>query len=328
MNQEAVLGIDVSKAKLDVCLEREGRKCQRTYANSRQGFEQLVGWLNGQQLADVHICLEATGLYGEALAQFVYEAGYRVSVVNPKRIKSHAETLLSRNKTDKGDAALIADFCRRHEPKPWEPAPLEQQELQMLSRHLRRLGSMRQQERNRLQSGLSSPTVCQVLRDHIDFLTHQIGQLEQHIQDHIDQHSTLKEQRDLLASIPGIGHKTAAILLAEVRDFLAFDNVRELVAFAGLNPSLHQSGTSVYARPRISRQGNAALRAALYWPAISACHSNPLIQPLSDRLVADGHPKMVAIVAAMRKLLHLAYGVLKSRIPFDPAYLSKSACSP
>jgi transposase len=323
VNAQTVLGVDVSKAKLDVCLLVGDRPCHRTVQNSPQGFKNLMEWLKEQQAGTIPVCLEATGLYGEDLAEFLYETGYRVSVVNPVRIKAHAGAVMARNKTDRGDAALIADFCRRHELLAWQPAPPQQRELRALVRHLRALVSMRQQERNRLQAGFTSEAVLTMLQQHVAFLTAQIEQLEQQIANHLDRHPDLKAQHDLLTSIKGIGDKTAATLLAEIRDFAAFDSARELVAFAGLNPAHSESGSSLRGKPHISRKGQTAIRAALYFPGISAMHSNPLIKPLCDRLVAEGNPNKVAITAAMRKLLHLAYGVLKTQTPFDPNYLSQ-----
>jgi transposase len=318
----------VSKETLDVCLLHKGQTYQGRFANLPEGHQKLLRWLGKRRVRALRACLEATGLYGEELAQALYEAGYQVSVVNPLRIKKYADSQLQRNKTDRLDAGMIADFCRTQELVEWTPPPLEWRELRDLVRHLDNLMTMRQQEHNRLQAGVKSGAVITVLQEHIVFLDDQIEQLTQQINDHFDQHPHLKQQRDLLRSIPGIGDKTAATLLAEVRDFLAFDNVRQLVAFAGLNPSQRTSGSSVRGKTRLSKTGNAAIRAALYWPAISAKRCNPLIQPLCARIEQEGQPKMVAVGAAMRKLLHLAYGVLKTGLPFDPNYLSEVGVSP
>lgn len=327
MASPAVLGIDVSKDTLDVCLLHRSQTFPKHFDNTPDGHQKLLRWLRKQRVRSLRACLEATGLYGEELAQALHEAGYQVSVVNPVRIKKYADSQLRRNKTDRLDAWVIADFCRTQELVLWTPPPPEWRELRDMVRHLNDLVVMRQQERNRLTSGVKSSSVIVTLENHIAFLDGQIEQLTQQINDHFDQHPDLKRQRDLLVSIPGIGDTTASLLLSEIRDFLAFDNVRQLVAFAGLNPAHRESGSSVRGKTRISKTGNAAIRAALYWPAISAKHHNPLIQPLCERIEQDGQLKMVAVVAAMRKLLHLAYGVLKTGIPFDPDYLSKGCVS-
>jgi transposase len=322
-----ILGIDVSKATLDVHLLSEGKSYDQCFDNNADGFKQLQMWLKEQRAKAVHACLEATGLYGEELAHFLYLQGYQVSVVNPARIKKYADSQLRRNKTDKLDARIIADFCRTQQPRLWTPPDAAWRALRDLVRHREDLITMRQQERNRLDAGVQAAVVIENLKQHIAFLDAQLDDLDRQIKDHIDQHPDLKHQRDLLVSIKGISAKTAAVLLAEVRDFTAFENVRELVAYAGLNPAQYRSGSSVRGKTRISKQGNAAIRKALYMPALSAKRTNPLIKPLCDRLVLEGQPPMVAVVAAMRKLLHLSYGVLKTRTSFDPLYLSQAALS-
>jgi len=316
-----VLGIDISKATLDVELVRPEQATQQaSYANTQTGFKKLEKWLRKRKAGQVHVCLEATGMYGDEVALFLHEAGHTVSVVNPARIKAYAASQLQRNKTDRLDAALIADFCLTQKPTAWEPPEPAILELRALARHLLDLKDMRQQERNRLEAGVTSDTVRQTLEAHIAFIQHQIDQLEQHIRDHIDQQPGLKRQRDLLASIPGIGHLTAALLLAEIGDWRRFAHAGQVVAFAGLNPRQRRSGSSVRGQTRLSKTGNAILRRILYCPALSARRYNPRIAPWCDQLAGRGKTKMQIIGAAMRKLLVLAYGVLKSGRPFDPTY--------
>ncbi len=327
MSERAFLGVDVSKDTLDLCLLQGQRKWYHRVSNCRKGFPELQLWLHRCGVRKVRACLEATGLYGEALAEFLYQAGHEVAVVNPVRIKAYAASQLTRNKTDRVDCELIADFCRTQEVELWSPPPAEWRELRELVRHRAALVSMRQQERNRLSAGLHSEAVQAMLWEHLDFIQRQIDALNREIREQIAHSPLLKHRSDLLCSIPGISQVTAAVLLGEMRDLLVFDDVRELVAYAGLNPRHHRSGSSVWSPSHISKTGNARIRAALYWPAISAQRSNPLIKPLYDRIVDEGKPKMVAIVAAMRKLLHLAYGVVKNDRPFDPNYLYASPMS-
>jgi transposase len=323
------LGIDVSKARLDAVLLREGQSAEAAqFANSRPGFNRLRHFLKKRRVEQVHVCLEATGSYGDELAWFLHEAGYSVSVVNPARIKAYADSRLSRNKTDAGDAALIADFCRTQQPDAWTPPTPEQRELQALVRHWENLTHMRQQEVNRRQAGIPSPTVLQTLDAHIAFLDQQLTELQQRIHDHIDRYPHLRQQRDLLTSIPGIGDLTACKLLAEIRDIHAFDSAPQLAAFAGLTPRQHTSGSSVRGKPRLSKRGSARLRSALYFPAIVAQRYNPILRPFAQRLLAAGKPKLAVIAAVMRKLLHLVYGILTSGQPFDPDFLTKTAAIP
>jgi transposase len=312
----SVVGIDVSKDKLDVILLDEDQQ-YAVFDNTRPGLQKLCRWLKKHASSPIHVCLEATGQYSDAPAEFLHQAGYPVSVVNPARIKAYADSRMSRPKTDKTDALVIALFCQTQQPTVWTPPPAEQQALKMMLRHLQDLKTMRQQEQNRRGSGVDTSVVCQALDQHIVFLTQQIADLEQAIRDHIDQHPSLKQQGDLLDSIPGLGDTIIAVLLAEIRDITAFDSAAQLAAYAGVTPHHYRSGSSVHGRTRISKRGNAALRAALYFPAMVALRHNPVIRAFGERLRASGHKGKAVIVAAMRKLLHLVYGVLKSRRPFD-----------
>lgn len=317
------VGMDVSKATLDVMLIRESDRQSTQVSNDKAGWRTLENFLKKRCGAMAHVCLEATGLYGDGVAEFLHERGYRVSVVNPARIKAYGDSQLKRNKTDRADAALIADFCRTQQPETWQPPSRAVKELRALLRHLDDLQAMRQQEHNRLQSGEASTVVLTQLSQHVAFLEAQINQLKRQIDDHFDQHPDLKQQRDLLTSIPGIGDLTAGRLLAELRDLRAFASARQVAAFVGVTPRQVHSGSSGHRRSRLSKQGPAALRAALYMPAVVAKRCNPFIRALAERLRARGHSEMSIIGAAMHKLLHLAYGVLKSGQPFDPLYLEK-----
>ena len=268
------LGIDVSKDTLDVHLLTDQASASATFSNDKAGWRSLHNWLKKRSRAKaVHVCLEATGRYGEGVTAFLHGRGYAaVSVVNPARIKAYAQSRLARNKTDRLDAALIADFCRAQQAdlSLWAPPDPAQRHLQALVRQLEDLDKMRQQERNRLQSGQTAPNVGQRIREHIAFLDAQIAAVKLEINQHIDQHPDLKHQRDLIASITGIANLTAAKLLAEIPYIQAFATPQELVAFAGLNPRQHRSGSSVHGKTRISKIGCAAIRAALFMPAVSA----------------------------------------------------------
>ena len=323
------LGIDVSKAWLDVLLLREGLPAEKgQFDNSQQGFRQLQRFLKKRKVKTLHACLEATGYYGAEAALFLHEAGYVVSLVNPVRIKAYAESQLSRTKTDAGDAALIADFCRTQQPEAWIPPPPEQQELQALVRHLENLQDMRQQEVNRRQADIPSETILKTLNEHIAFLDQQIADLRQLIHDHIQRHPYLRQQQDLLTSIPGIGDLTAFKLLAEIVDIHAFDSARQLAAFAGLTPRERRSGSSVRGRTRLSKRGSPRLRNALYFPAIVAQRHNPILHVFAQPLLAAGKSKMQIVAAVMRKLLHLVFGILKSGLPFDPHFLDNRLSTP
>lgn len=316
------LGIDVSKATLDVALlEPERSKPRhRVFANTSVGHQQLVAWLEkmSHPSEPVHACLESTGTYGEAAALALHAAGHKVSVVNPALVRAFGQSELSRTKTDKADAQLIARFCRTHQPPTWSPPAPELRELQALVRRLEALEQMQRMEENRLETGVESATVRAQVQEHIVYLQGQIEQTRALIRSHIDQNPTLKEQRDLLTSIPGIADTTAALLLAELGEVKRFQSARQVAAFAGLVPRLRQSGNSVRGRSALSKAGSPRLRKSLYFPALTALRWNPLLQAMGERLRAQGKSKMLIVGAVMRKLLHLCFGVLKSGRPFDP----------
>lgn len=323
MNQTWI-GIDVSKDELAVCVMNTAREMQRaTFANDTRGFRSLGNYLKKRAEQGSAVCLEATGNYGDALAASLHARQYRVSVVNPLRIKRYAESQLRRNKTDGLDAEIIADFCRTQDLPQWTPPDPAWVELRALVRLLDDLIQMQVQEQQRLQT-TTSPTVREHLQDHLRYLDDQIEQVLAQIKQHINQDPDLKSKQTLLNSIPGISDKTSSRLLAEIRDITAFATVEQLVAFAGLNPRHRQSGR-YRGQVKISKMGNAALRSALFMPARCAKRHNPLVQGLVQRMATQGHCPNAITVAVMRKLLHYVYGVLKSGQPFDPQYLTKQA---
>lgn len=312
------LGIDIAKKTFDAALLREDdRYRSKSFPNTPAGFEQLRVWLAKHQGLDAHVCLEATGIYGDALAHFLLDAGMRVSVVNPARIKAFAASELLRTKTDRMDARLIARFCRAMNPLPWQPLPPAVRALKALFLRVQSLKQMCQQECNRL--AVAEAVVRPGIEAHIQTLETQIKGLEQQIGEHIQAHADLRDKRKLLRAIPGIGPATLALVLACFASVIErFDNVRALVAYLGLNPCQHQSGESVHRPAHISRMGPALLRKCLFMPTLSACKHNPVIRAFFQRLRAAGKPGNVAVIAAMRKLVHIIYGVLKSGTAFDP----------
>jgi len=317
----ATIGIDISKATFDVALYQNNSYQPGHFSNDPAGFKKLAKWLNKRNVNGRHICMEATGRYGQALALFLYQAEFPVSVVNPARIKAYSDSLLKRNKTDPEDAKVIAHFCATQNPDLWTPPSPEAQELQMLVRRLENLKAMRTQEKNRHHAAISSEAVLANIDHHLNYLNQQIEQLEQQIETLIDSHPDLKRQRDLLISIKGISHTTAAKFLAEVPDIHQFESAAQLAAYAGVTPKRRSSGTSVHSKGHFSKTGNVHLRTAFYMPAISAMRWNPIAKSLVERLQDRGKESKVIIGAVMRKLIHLAYGVLKTGKPFDPNYL-------
>ena len=323
MSQQ-ILGIDVSKLKFNVCLIREdGKLRHRVFVNNEAGFAELSQWLTRNHVPQVHACLEATGTYSEAVAIYLYDSNHLVSLVNPAAIKAYAGAQLSRTKTDKVDAELIARFCLTQKPQLWMPAPLEIRDLQALVRRLDSLIEMHTMEANRLSSGLSTMEVRNSLASHLKYLEEQIKRTEKLIRKHISNHPQLKADRDLLLSIPGLGEATIARLMSEI-NFHKYESARQVAAFAGLVPRLRESGKSVRGRARLSKTGTPRLRHSLYFPAITALRFNPVIKEWAAGLSERGKCKMQIICAVMRKLIHLAYGVLKSGKPYDPLHAQKA----
>lgn len=319
------LGLDISKLKFNACLVRTGGKLRhKVFPNTEAGFARLSEWLERYGAGRVHACMEATGTYGDALATYLHEAGHAVSRVNPAAIKAYAQSRLSRTKNDRVDAGMIAGFCAERRPPAWQPPAAELRELQALVRRLDSLVEMRTMEENRRSSGITVEAVRASVEEVIAHLSEQIKRTEQLIRDHIDRHPGLRRQRELLDSIPGIGEATAATLLAEVPDIKEYRSAREVAAFAGLVPRERQSGSSVRGRVRLSKIGNTRLRKALYFPAITALRCSTFFQQWAEGLRQRGKSKMAVVGAAMRKLVHLAYGVLKTGRPFDPGWAKRA----
>ncbi|MCA1634472.1 MAG: IS110 family transposase [Acidobacteria bacterium] len=319
------LGLDIAKVKFNACLIREGGKFRhKVFPNNPAGFAQLSDWLARQGVERVHACMEATGSYGDSLAAYLHEAGHIVSQVNPAAIKAYAQSHLSRTKNDRVDAALIASFCVERRPPAWHPPAPELRELQALVRRLDSLVEMRTMEENRLSSGVTVEAVRESVEELIAHLAQQIKRTEALIRAHIDSDPGLRRQRELLDSIPGVGEATAAVLLAEVPDIKEYRSARQVAAFAGLVPRERQSGSSVRGRVRLSKIGNSRLRKALYFPAVTAIRCSPFFQAWVEGLRQRGKSKMAVIGAVMRKLVHLAYGVLKTGRPFDPQWAQRA----
>jgi transposase len=324
------VGIDVSKASLEVALigpeeetSTENVRASHTVPNTEDGFGHLLDWLEKQTDASlekrpeqVHVCLEASGDYQRPVARFLDEHGLTVSVVNPQRTSAYADSQLNRSKTDKVDARLLARFCDREDPNRWEPPSSEQKSLKELTRGLDQL----KKERDRLNNQIGqseNPTVTDSLKSVLESINEQIDRLEEAIDQHVRSSNTLARNRDLLETIPGVGQTTAALVLAELGDHERFESARQAAAYAGLTPAHHESGSSVHRKPHLSKVGSSRLRRALYFPAMAALRCNAAVEAFGERLEERGKEDMVIIGAAMRKLLHICYGVLKNQTPFD-----------
>lgn len=319
----SVLGIDISKGKFNVALLRGGKYKHKAFPNNSRGFEGLSRWLGKLGVESLHACMESTGVYGEELAEYLHDQGFSVSVVNPARIKGFAQSELIRSKTDKVDASLIARFCAAMEPSLWTPDPVEIRELRSLVRRVDALLNMRQQEQNRL--GVSNKVLKKSIRKLIRYIDREIEELKGEINRRIDQNPELRDKRKLLESIPGVGEATIHVVLSHFASIEKFKDAKSLTSFLGIAPRHYQSGSSVSRRTRMSKVGHSSLRKSFYMPAIVALRYNPVIAGIGVRLTKAGKHNMLIIGAAMRKLVHIIYGVLKNKIPFDPNYSLKSS---
>ena len=318
----AFLGIDVAKAKLDCALlVDDGKKrkfLSKTVPNIPEGHAALSDWLCQKGASSASVCLEATGVYWEDAAQALADAGHPVAVVNPALIEAHARSLGLRTKTDAVDARAIADFCREKRPPVWVPPPASHRVLRALVWRHQALIEMQTQEKNRLQAPRDAEARTS-LETHLAWLATELKRVEQAIARTIDDDPDLRTKRDLLDSIPGLGERSIAAWLAYCADPERFANARQIAAFAGLNPQHRESGSSVRGQPRLSKIGHAFLRRAFYMPALVTLYKTEWGQRFRERLAAHGKPPKLIIGAMMRKLVHVAFGVLKSGKTFDPA---------
>lgn len=262
--------------------------------------------------------MEATGSYWEEAAQAFAEAGHTVSVVNPALVKAHAQSTGIRTKTDAVDARVLADFCRQKRPPAWVPPPPSHRTLRALVTRYQALVEIQTQEKNRLESSRDT-AVRDSLAAHLTGLAEELKRIEKAMAQTINDDPDLRAKRDVLDSIPGLGERGIATWLAYCAEPERFTNARQLAAFVGLNPKHHQSGSSVRAKPRLSKIGPAFVRRAFYMPALVTLYKTDWGQRFRERLAAHGKPAKVIIGAMMRKLVQVAFGVLKSGKPFDPA---------
>ena len=317
--RQGIVGIDVAKAKLDVALKQpKGKWKSKVVDNTPAGFEQLRAWLAKHGVSCAHVCMEATGIYWERLAEDLVDHGFAVSVVNPAQIKDFGGARGVRTKTDAVDAKLIAEFCEGQNPLLWHAPSKGIRRLRALVGRRDALIDLRTQEKCRLEVA-TTEEVRRSIEQVIAHLEQQITEIELQIRNDIDEDPTLREQRELLKTVPGIGDATAAFFLSHYGGELRFEKTRQAVAFAGLDTAKHESGSSVRGRPRMSKKGHTAIRKAVYMPAVTAMSRTLWGKAFSRRLLAAGKPKKLVLGALMRKIVAIAYGVLKSGVPFNPA---------
>ena len=321
------LGLDVAKVKLDACLlldESQQKRKTKVVANHKNGITELLRWTlkHGVAPSQLHVVMEGTGVYHELAAQALSDAGVSVSIVNPAQVKDFGRGLAIRTKTDRSDSVVLARYGALLKPKAWIPPSHEARALTALLTRRDAIAQDLQRERNRQEKtniSLSSTLVQQSLNDSIAFLTEQLNKLQQDIDDHIKGHPQLRADMRLLLSIPAVGDKVGGQMLAVMHSH-AFASAEQLAAYLGLVPVERQSGSSLMGRAKLSKAGPARVRAVLFMAAVVAKQYNPHVKALYERLIAKGKSKMSALGAAMRKLDHLCFGVLKSQTPYQANY--------
>jgi len=309
------IGIDCAKASFQAALPTEKSYQVLSFANSEQGFTELVALLP----PDSHCVMEATGPYYCRLATFLHTHQLAVSVVNPLVIKRFSQMRMIRAKTDKADAILIARYGQTEKPTLWQPPARllseAAQEVALVEQLLKQRTALTNQAHAFGQLPSQSTTARKVVATLIDELSEQIERLEESIATKIKDHDG--SLLDKITSIPGIGPKTASVLIVLAKGVLAFDNYRQLISYVGLAPRVYQSGTSIKGKGHICKMGTARLRSLLYMCALKARNCNAACKALFDRLLAKGKPFKVAMIAVANKLLKQAFAIAKSGKAFQ-----------
>ena len=291
------------------------------FCNAPKGFEQYLKLLGEEDL----VVMEATGYYHYLLAQFLYDSGIRVSVVNPLSVKRFRQMQLAKIKTDKSDARAIRDYGRVNEVPLYDgQGALQAESLQLLALMDIYL-KQRTQIKNKLHGekvlGIPSNAVHRSLQRTLKDLDRELGSLNQRLLSLVK--AAQQEQLTNLKSIPGLGDRTVALLIVLTDGFTKFENAGQLCNYAGITPTIRRSGSSVRGKSRISKVGNRKLRNLLFLCAFSACKHNKGCRDIYERITAKGKSKKLALIAVSNKLLKQAFAIAKSGLPYDENYVSK-----
>ena len=316
------VGIDVGSKELVMVIRRKGKNQKaRSFTNTPEGHAAIVKTLSSKK-GDVRICLEATGIYHFDLAVSLNYANLTLMVVNPKAAKSYFDALMTRSKTDQVDAALLAQYAESMPFLAWQTPDAKTLQLRAFSRKIAALTKLKAQTKNQLHALESTNSVPDIIieetHESITFFENQIQRLKDHALVLINSDESLQRSLEIVTSIKGVANASAIQLLGELLILPKDMNHRQWVAFAGLDPRHHTSGTSVSKKPRISKAGNPYLRQALYMPALCAANRDPYVKAYYQHLIQDqGLKKMQALCAVMRKLIHAIHGMLKNETDFD-----------
>jgi transposase len=315
MIQFDFVGVDVSKDKFDAALLFDDKNLHKIFDNSITGFKLFNTWLK-KHSQNPWVCMEATGHYSEHLANFLLQKKIRVSVVNPLQIKHFLKAKLTRNKNDKVDALGIGSYCKTMRPNLYQAVSSSQKELRELVQLIEMLKNQLQQLKNQLSS-LQSTSAKQAIKIAIKDLEKRIASLEKKVDQKVEQNEHFSSTVELITSIKGLGKWSACALLAYLPDIALFDTPKQLAAFIGVSPRQKQSGKFV-GKTCLSKFGNPKLRKILYMPALTLKRCNTALKPFVTRLENKKLKPKAIVGALMRKLVHILFGILKSRQPFNP----------
>lgn len=308
-----IIGLDISKDTIDATLHKtNGSIHYIKFKNNDDGLKQFRLWIKGNRIRKVYIGMEATGIYYEKAADML-SFYYTVYVINPLKIKDYGKSRFNRTKTDKADSNLIADYIKRHQDTLIPYQIPKNKALQKLINLKNQLQQQQKQIKNRLHS-TEEDFIRNIHQDLIDTIQDKMEQVKIAISEQIKKQTDYNHYRNL-QTIPSIGKDTASVLYAQLTE-KHFKTANQFVSYAGLSPAIIQSGTSVRGRGRLSRYGNRRLKSTLYMPALCAYRFNAFPK-LINNLKKAGKPKMVIIVAIMRKLAKLAYYIVKTGQPYD-----------
>lgn len=308
-----IIGLDISKDTIDATLHKtNGSIHYIKFKNNDDGLKQFRLWIKGNRIRKAYIGMEATGIYYEKAADML-SSYYTVYVINPLKIKDYGKSRFNRTKTDKADSNLIADYIKRHQDTLIPYQIPKNKALQKLINLKNQLQQHQKQIKNRLHS-TEEDFIRNIHQDLIDNIQDKMEQVKIAISEQIKKQTDNNHYRNL-QTIPSIGKDTASVLYAQLTE-KHFKTANQFVSYAGLSPAIIQSGTSVRGRGRLSRYGNRRLKSTLYMPALCAYRFNAFPK-LINNLKKAGKPKMVIIVAIMRKLAKLAYYIVKTGQPYD-----------
>jgi transposase len=327
-----ILGIDVSKKQLDVCvLQADEQRMSLKVNNTPAGFEKLMQWLKKKNVEPVAAGLESTGVYSMGIAVSLHEQGMVVYLANPSQVHSYMRAEMRRAKTDKADAEAIANFIASMSKKlhPWEPIPEHYQELRDLVRYLHEITRSRATIKNRMDkmdymTSKAKERVRKLIEADLAHYNKQISSIKKDIHKCIRKHPDLTCRYERITTAPGIGEITAVTYMSEVPNVKVFSCAKKLVAYTGISPRISHSGIRHPESQPISKMGNATLRQIVYMGALTAKWHNPNMTGFATRLRDEGKKKpKVVTVAVARKLLHLLYAMDKNQTSFDPNYQKK-----